>query len=391
MHKKRNRINQTIALLLSSIALFLFTHSIILCGDNEIEEYSLDGIDDPYIFNQNSAVRIYKINENNELHVREAAHTDSFMVIVPNETHDTFYFTLQDSLKIHPACYSASDMIFAVSDIEGNFNALVSLLQGNGIIDENFNWTFGDGHLVLNGDFVDRGEYVTQTLWFVYKLEKQAHSQNGKVHFILGNHELMDLKGRTDYAQDKYVAAAQLITKEDDPSKAFRYLFSEDSELGAWLRTKSSIERIGDIIFVHAGLSPELITYNFSLQQINDSIRAYLGWQTDDIENDRARFLFRSFGPLWFRGMVMDYKDYYKKVTEEEVNQILDFYDANAVVIGHTIVDSISTDYEDKVIRIDIHQPTKKNTGNAQALLIEDNTFYRVNDFGERNKLRIDN
>ena len=87
----------------------------------------------------------------------------------------------------------------------------------------------------------------------------------------------------------------------------------------------------------------------------------------------------------------MDYKDYYKKVTEEEVNQILDFYDANAVVIGHTIVDSISTDYEDKVIRIDIHQPTKKNTGNAQALLIEDNTFYRVNDFGERNKLRIDN
>jgi len=391
MHKKRNRINQTIALLLSSIALFLFTHSIVLCGDNEIEEYSLDGIDGPYIFNQNSAVRIYKINENNELHVREAAHTDSFMVIVPNETHDTFYFTLQDSLKIHPACYPQSDKVFAVSDIEGNFNALVSLLQGNGIIDENFNWTFGDGHLVLNGDFVDRGEYVTQTLWFVYKLEKQAHSQNGKVHFILGNHELMDLKGRTDYAQDKYVAAAQLITKEDDPSKAFRYLFSEDSELGAWLRTKSSIERIGDIIFVHAGLSPELITYNFSLQQINDSIRAYLVWQTDDIENDRARFLFRSFGPLWFRGMVMDYKDYYKKVTEEEVNQILDFYDANAVVIGHTIVDSISTDYEDKVIRIDIHQPTKKNTGNAQALLIEDNTFYRVNDFGERNKLRIDN
>jgi len=391
MYKTENKIEKKVLTFLIITFCMIISISASLCGNEEIEEYSLDGIDGPYLFIQDSSILVYEIDDNNELHVRKATHTDSFPVVVPNEKRDTFYFTLQDSLKIELASFPESDKIFTVSDIEGNFNALVSLLQGNGIVDENFNWTFGDGHLVINGDIVDRGEYVTQSLWLIYKLEQQAQAQNGKVHFILGNHELMILKGRTDYAQDKYVAAAQLISKQDDPLKAFRFLFSEDSELGAWLRTKNAIELIGDIIFVHAGLSPELLEYNFSFQQINDSIRAYLGWQTGDINNDDARFLFGRYGPVWFRGMVMDYKDYYKKNTDGQVDTILAYYQANTLAIGHTIVDSVSTDYEGKIIRIDSHQPTEKKTGNAQALLIEDNIFYRVNDFGERDKLKVNN
>ncbi len=385
----RNLFEQKVFNVLIITICTTLTFSATLYSSEEIKKYSLDGIDGPYLLIQNSSLIVYEIDESNEFHEREAARTDSFRVVVPNETHDTFYFTLQDSLKTYPSCYPAQDKIFALSDIEGNFDALASLLHGNGIIDENFNWTFGDGHLVINGDLVDRGEYVTQSLWLIYKLEQQAQAQNGIVHFILGNHELMDLKGRADYAQDKYVAAAQLISKENDPSKAFQYFFSEYSELGAWLRTKNSIEQIGDIIFVHAGLSPEMLEYNFSFQQINDSIRTYLGWQTGEIENDAAQFLFGRNGPVWFRGMVMDYKDYYKKNTEEQVDSILAYYLADTVVIGHTIVDSVSTDYEGKVIKIDIHQPPEKKTGNAQALLIEDNIFYRVNDLGEKYQLRF--
>ncbi|MDP8314529.1 MAG: metallophosphoesterase [Candidatus Celaenobacter antarcticus] len=372
-----------------TIILLIFLFSFLFLGADENEsEYLLDGIDGPYIFTQDSTMLVYEIDENNTLNSHKALRSDTFKVVVPNETHDIFYFTLQDSLKIYPACYPESNKIFAVSDIEGNFNALVSLLRGNGIIDENYNWSFGNGHLVINGDLVDRGEFVTQVIWLIYKLEQQAQAQNGMVHFILGNHEIMDIKGRTDYVQDKYIATAQMISKEDNPKKALRNLFSEDSELGAWLRTKNSIELIGNIVFVHAGLSPELLEYNFSFQQINDSIRAYLGWQTGDIENDRARFLFSRYGPVWFRGMVMNYKDYYKKNTDGQVDSILTNYQANTVVIGHTIVDSVSSDYNGKVIRIDIHQPSEKKTGNAQALLIENNIYYCVNDLGLKEKLK---
>jgi hypothetical protein len=33
----------------------------------------------------------------------------------------------------------------------------------------------------LNGDFVDRGENVTQVLWLIYKIENQAQKQGGKL------------------------------------------------------------------------------------------------------------------------------------------------------------------------------------------------------------------
>src|SRR5688500_1528714 len=64
--------------------------------------------------------------------------------------------------------------MLVISDIEGNFAALRKLLQGNNVIDENFNWVFDKGHLVFIGDFVDRGTMVTEVLWLIYSLEEKA-------------------------------------------------------------------------------------------------------------------------------------------------------------------------------------------------------------------------
>ena len=92
-----------------------------------------------------------------------------------------------------------NDQVIAESDdlvnIEGNYYSFVNLLIGNKITDNNLNWIYGTGQLVLNGDMVDRGEYVTQVLWLIYKLEQEASAAGGHVHFILGNHEAMNLEG----------------------------------------------------------------------------------------------------------------------------------------------------------------------------------------------------
>lgn len=370
------------------ISVFVF---FVLCiysfnyADQSKVLYNLDGIDGPYLFFQDSEISVYSVDAQNQIIHKNAIKTDSFRVIVPNESEDEFWVTLQDMHTTSSSTYPASEKIFTVSDIEGNFEVFVSLLQSNRVIDEDFNWIFGDGHLVLVGDFVDRGEYVTQCLWLIYKLEQEAESAAGQVHFILGNHELMNLKGRIDYAQDKYIAAGQKISGIDDPEEAFRYLFSNDSVLGNWLRSKNTIERIGNVLFVHAGLSPELLEAELSMQHINDSMRIYLGLQNSEITTEIGKLLFGRFGPVWFRGLVIDYKDYYTKTEETELNDILSFYNAETVVIGHTIRDSIvSMDYNGKVIRIDIHQPEERGTGKAEALLIEGHEFYRVNDMGER-------
>ena len=97
-----------------------------------------------------------------------------------------------------------------ISDIEGNFGAFRKLLQGNRVIDENFNWTYGKDHLVLVGDFVDRSTMVTEVLWLIYSLEEKAKAAGGYVHYILGNHEIMNMSDELDYVQERYIATCTI-------------------------------------------------------------------------------------------------------------------------------------------------------------------------------------
>ncbi len=45
---------------------------------------------------------------------------------------------------------------------------------------------------------------MTECLWLIYSLEEKAKAAGGYVHFILGNHEIMNMQGDFRYVQDKY-------------------------------------------------------------------------------------------------------------------------------------------------------------------------------------------
>jgi len=77
----------------------------------------------------------------------------------------TFNFTLHSNFEIPNSTYSDNEPILAVSDIESGYKAFRDFLIYSKVIDTNLNWTFGKGHLVLVGDFMDRGFSTTQVLW----------------------------------------------------------------------------------------------------------------------------------------------------------------------------------------------------------------------------------
>jgi hypothetical protein len=117
------------------------------------------------------------------------------------------------------------------------------ILKREGIIDNNFNWTYGNGHLIISGDLFDRGFHITECMWLVYKLETEAEAQGGKVHLILGNHEIFNLTDDWRYVETKYFDNAQLM------GKRMNELYDTNTELGRWLRSKNIIEKIGDYAF----------------------------------------------------------------------------------------------------------------------------------------------
>ena len=74
-----------------------------------------------------------------------------------------------------------ADRIAAIGDIHGKFKHLVALLERNGIIDSKHDWNWNSGHLVVLGDVFDKGPSVTESLWFLRKLERQARHAGGRL------------------------------------------------------------------------------------------------------------------------------------------------------------------------------------------------------------------
>ncbi|MBT0552526.1 metallophosphoesterase family protein [Riemerella anatipestifer] len=154
----------TIIIYLGVGALLLYTETIqrlyIFLGwsikhGNTDEDSSTVSSDGPIIIYENGKIINYQIFPKDTLFTTskvEISKQDTLSCYV-DKTRDTFKFQLKDSLEIEPTEYALPNKMLVISDIEGNFKGFKSILLGNKIIDNQFNWTFGDNHLVLVGDF----------------------------------------------------------------------------------------------------------------------------------------------------------------------------------------------------------------------------------------------
>jgi hypothetical protein len=268
--------------------------------------------------------------------------------------------------------YAMPKKLLAVSDIEGNIEHLVKFLQFHKVIDVEYNWSWGTNHLLFNGDSVDRGEKVTELLWFMRKLQQQAYKAGGFVHVVLGNHEAMIFANDIRYTHPKYKFVAQRM------GIPYHNLFSEQSILGDWLRSQNSVVQVGEYLFVHAGYGPELDALQRTGEEINTNVRETLGppaWpKKTDLENS---LVWHSKGPLWYRGYFDKHgKKYGPKPTSEELDAILLRHNATAIVVGHTVTGTIGwLDGDKRLIGIDVHWDTD---GEGQGLLVSDGKQIRV-------------
>lgn len=346
--------------------------------------------DGPYVFHRSDTVTSYSISPSGI--VSEVLEPSSRRILSVNgdQVGRAFNVPIKMAHEVQRASYPRADKLFVVSDIEGDFSAFRKLLQHNGVIDEDYNWSFGDGHLVCVGDFFDRGQQVTEVLWLIYSLEEKAEAAGGHVHFILGNHEIMNLSGDFRYVEEKYQKNAKRL------GLSYPDLYGKNTELGKWLRTKNIVEKIGDVLFVHAGISDAVNRLPLSIDQINQRARFYYDYNKDSLkgnmlEKDIAIIFDPRTSPFWYR---LYYQDRWKKILTngdtiykaelKQVERTLDKFDVNRIVTGHTIVaDTISMHYNGKVINID----TDHAEGKSEALLIENAGYFRVNAQGDKRLL----
>ncbi|MFT5265790.1 MAG: hypothetical protein ACI8YQ_004547, partial [Polaribacter sp.] len=288
----------------------------------------------------------------------------------------SFSFTLKPEITIEPSVYESTPSKFlAISDFDGHIEGLTMVLRGEGIIDEEFNWTYGDGHLIISGDLFDRGFHITECMWLLYKLESEAEAAGGKLHLIIGNHEMFNLTDDWRYVEVKYFNDAHLM------GKRMSNLYDADTELGRWLRSKNIIEEIGGHAFLHGGISPAVSALNLSYDQINEYGR--LEMNGTSCPNSACTLVNSGDGIYWYRGMVDE------ELTQQEVDDILDGFGVGRVILGHTKDNTIRSLYEGRVIAIDMYHVNNFEDGFMEALQFELGCFYLFHTDGQEQEYTL--
>jgi hypothetical protein len=183
--------------------------------------------------------------------------------------------------------------VVAIGDIHGSFVGLRAILEQAGLIDESNRWVGGNALLVQMGDAIDRGADVKQVMDLLMSLQSQAEAKKGKVVVLLGNHEVMNLVGSSQYvnpkaylnftAQDSIekqekacerwwavfgaAAAAEGADQEalkqkwmmEHPQGFVEYneALGPEGKYGKWLRSQPAMFQYGGTIFIHGGISPD--------------------------------------------------------------------------------------------------------------------------------------
>jgi len=208
----------------------------------------------------------------------------------------------------------------------------------------------------------------------------QKDKQGGYVHFILGNHEVMNLTGNNTYIADKYY----FLTKKLNVS--YSWLFNKHTVLGEWLRTRNTILKIDNRLFVHAGISPRMAFSGMDIDDVNTKVRTLVNHpDRHPYGEDIEELLLGYNGSFWYRGY-FETSRYYNRISYREIEQVLAKYGVTSIYIGHTNVKGITPLYNAQVFTLDV--PFYNMEYSIQGLLIDNDIIYLLNSAGEKVKMK---
>jgi hypothetical protein len=313
--------------------------------------------------------------------------------------------------------------VVAIGDIHGAYSEYTALLKSAGLIDDKLAWSGGRATLVQTGDYTDRGAGVRQVLDLIMRLEREAKKSGGQVVALLGNHEIMNLIGDWRDVTPE-ICASFTKTAVDDGCAAYRQAMSPSGTYGRWLRDKQIAARVGDSLFMHAGINParpaprsidevneraraeirrldqyrqrlvrsKLADESLTLQQMLDVSATQLRLASEAIAANKADgtplpeldvpllreaqqmmdiatwSLVDPEGPMWFRGYAL----WQEAETSPQVFALLDALKVTRIVVGHSVTPDrkIATRYGGRVYVIDTGMLASTYKGTPSALEI---------------------
>ena len=370
------------ALIRVVLAAALFSLSPALAGAlSPQDSLSADG---PYILYGSDAVRVIDVDVQGNISIEQLPQLPEGFTFKVTDHRGKYPFevTLRPFARAEWRQPDTPEKTFVMSDPHGKLDCVIDLLQGNDVIDESLHWDYGNNRLVVIGDIMDRGKDVTAIYWLFYKLQQEAADAGGSVTMLLGNHEPMEFAGDMRYAEDKYTILPRLLGME------YKDMMGPDSELGRWIASWNTVSILGKDLFVHAGLGQDFYEWNIPIPEVNEQVSSALFMPNKERKalSDTLDFLYGSYGPIWFRGLVLKGVNR-RPASSETVDLIRARYGVEHIIVGHTIFRNVKTFYGGRVIDVNVDNVVNRRKGRTRALLIENGIYYSVTDKGKRKKI----
>ncbi len=297
--------------------------------------------------------------------------------------------------------------MIVIGDLHGDVGVLVKALKISGLIDKNLsfnNWNnfiknikwkggntvviqTGDqvDHLRKNGKKIDYGSSL-KIFQLLELLHKEAVLKGGAVYSLLGNHEFMNLFG-----DDRYVSKNEFLewgktVKEGKINREKALKVGKYSngklEIGNLAQkltcTRNIVLKIGDWIFVHAGILPE---------QLDILMKNEIGTYFDVINSLFREYMFDGKVSQKKKNAIYDGKnsvvwtreyDEPTKKTCNKLEKVLKVMNGKHMVIGHNIVDGIQSNCNGKLWSIDVGMSRSIDGNKIEVLEINNNKNVKI-------------
>lgn len=278
------------------------------------------------------------------------------------------------NIKTQPHVLPPVKRIIVIGDIHGDWEMTLQALRVAKLIDKKENWVGGDTVVVQVGDQVDRCRYSGipcnkpnatspdegndwKILQFFTKLHGQAQKVGGAVYSLIGNHELMNVKGDFRYVSYqglrefddyKYTDSNSESHEFRDGEEARRWAFKPGNPISEFLAcTRQMALIVGSNLFVHAGVLPT-IAKKYSVKNLNQLMSLFLFDELSKPSDYNDVFDSADYSPLWNRvfGNIgkqkYDNKSKHLDLASSEskckslLNPLKDIYKVDKIFVGHT-------------------------------------------------------
>lgn len=165
--------------------------------------------------------------------------------------------------------------IIAIGDIHGDIDAARAAFQLAGASNSKDEWIGGKLVVVQLGDLIGRSHQDREVLDFILGIQEKAAAAGGRVHVLVGNHEVFGARLRVDFVADEAYSAFEGIPglNLDDPRLA--HLPADQRARGAALISGGyyakrlsefpAVLRLGNTIYAHGGVTPHWASYGVDL------------------------------------------------------------------------------------------------------------------------------